>query len=487
MFILNKSIINNIDNIKSKILNPNDIIVGNYLFLSLNSRLCIKDSDYEIYSLKTNNINNIVKIMKNTNNHICFFKENLYVDKYAYDIINFIHKNNYSDEYNDFLYQSLLKKHYDIFNYIEKLDINNFNSIVNNEYNIIKYIDNQPLLPINYCNKLMKTTVNKIALQILNEMYKILINYNYEIHYDIYENNDKLFNFMILCLRNNDILLFLKLTTLFKLNYTNDNFISVLIKNNHKLDVIIDEMQEKNIYSNNNDYIYLLLILNKVNRIQQFDINTIDINIIIPYLHKYNSLISFYYLCENKIDIINTTVCRYNINFLKIYVHFANIDKIFEYLKIHICDNDYLDEIIYMIQKIDALDINKIKQLLLILFMSMDKQNNDNIIIKKIFELDFNKKLLLDHELVLHVILKKNEELFYYLMSFLTHEEQNNLLSTVITTNEIDCDGNTLYHYICMQNLCIGLCVNNKIRNNKGFKPLDLCKINTNYYGKYKS
>ena len=49
--------------------------------------------------------------------------------------------------------------------------------------------------------------------------------------------------------------------------------------------------------------------------------------------------------------------------------------------------------------------------------------------------------------------------------------------------NELkDQDGNTIYHYICKNNICLGYNINNKLRNNKGYRPLDMCQISAKYY-----
>jgi ankyrin repeat protein len=44
-----------------------------------------------------------------------------------------------------------------------------------------------------------------------------------------------------------------------------------------------------------------------------------------------------------------------------------------------------------------------------------------------------------------------------------------------------DINGNSVYHYICLNELCIGMDIENK-ENIFGYKPSDYCKISTNYY-----
>ena len=44
-----------------------------------------------------------------------------------------------------------------------------------------------------------------------------------------------------------------------------------------------------------------------------------------------------------------------------------------------------------------------------------------------------------------------------------------------------DIYGNTVYHYVCLNELCIGMAIDNK-ENIFGYKPSDYCKISQNYY-----
>jgi ankyrin repeat protein len=47
--------------------------------------------------------------------------------------------------------------------------------------------------------------------------------------------------------------------------------------------------------------------------------------------------------------------------------------------------------------------------------------------------------------------------------------------------NITDKYGNTVYHYICLNELCVVLAIENK-QNIFGFKPSDYCKLALNYY-----
>jgi ankyrin repeat protein len=45
----------------------------------------------------------------------------------------------------------------------------------------------------------------------------------------------------------------------------------------------------------------------------------------------------------------------------------------------------------------------------------------------------------------------------------------------------VDIFGNSVYHYICLNELCIGMAIENK-ENLFGYKPSAYCKISLNYY-----
>ena len=45
----------------------------------------------------------------------------------------------------------------------------------------------------------------------------------------------------------------------------------------------------------------------------------------------------------------------------------------------------------------------------------------------------------------------------------------------------VDEYGNSVYHYICLNGLCIGMMIENK-HNIFGYKPIDYCKISPKYY-----
>ena len=65
---------------------------------------------------------------------------------------------------------------------------------------------------------------------------------------------------------------------------------------------------------------------------------------------------------------------------------------------------------------------------------------------------------------------------------------KNNQEDIIYFLKSMNCDmishdiyGNTVYHYVCLNELCIGMAVENK-ENIFGYKPSDYCKISQNYY-----
>ena len=99
-------------------------------------------------------------------------------------------------------------------------------------------------------------------------------------------------------------------------------------------------------------------------------------------------------------------------------------------------------------------------------------------ILKKVIKLEENIKYnLIKNNYIIKILEKKEEEMFYYYINLFDRKEQEKIFSETK-----DNEGNTIYHYICKNNICLGMTINNKIRNNKGYKPLDLCQIIHKYY-----
>ena len=486
-----KSIIksNILDIIKDIQKNKTDIIIGNYLFKIFNLEVNQKD-EYEIYTYnsesKLSYLDNINKLLKLSNNHICYYDNNFYITKELKDILDLIIKNiDFSDEYKIFLLNKMQKQDYSIYDFIDSCDLDNFVKIANTQIELIKTFNNIIYLPITYCvNKLIHEKSTTIK-HILKNMYDILCNLEYEIHPKIFDNKNidyydcitnkynynDLYDLLNLTITNNNKL-FIRCVNIFKLDYKNQDFIYLLKShiNNDILIEILNLLLKNKIYSEEK-YLEILLILDKVNYFSSKK-TKIDFNKILKYLIKYNSFISFYYLLENYKE--ELFIPELPIDFLKIYLSLNKENKtinklINSQLKLsHKNINYLLDN--YNKNIIDEEDIN---------FLSEISENIINLsILKKLLNLNNKiKNRLVNNNYLFKLLDLKEEDMFYYFINLFERKEIDKFFVELKDT-----EGNTLYHYICKNNICLGITINNKLRNNKGFRPLDLCKITHKYY-----
>jgi len=502
LFILNddySSIINRNKSIKiiKELKQDTDILIGNCLFKIFNFNLEIDDGDFEIFSIS--NKKKILNILKMTENHICYYNNNFYITEQFKSILDLIIKNNFSNEYNQFLLNSMIKKNHDIYYFIDKLDIVNFNKVYTSQFDIIKYINNLPYYPINYCMYMIHKYKNNIAREVLINMFNLLKNFDYDIHPKILDNNyenyeeiniskfneaSNLHDLLNICLEKHEYSFFARCITVFKLNYTNSDFIYLIKNRVNDINEIIKNIKEKDVY-NHKDFLELLLILNQVNEFHNCEYKNdnlvIDFNTLIFYLNKYNSNVSFYYILDNYFDKIQIKDIL-SIDFIKIYLYFvvkktnAN-DIILNYLNIILEKNNTcvnLEKILDLL--INCLNKNEVKleHISIIIYKLINHQNN----LKHLLKLNENIKYIIkDIDFIKSIIENKDEDLFYFIQNLFSKDEFNKILSDIK-----DNDGNTIYHLICKNNICLGYHINNKVRNNKGFKPLDMCLISSKYY-----
>lgn len=472
-------------------LDDNSILTGNIIFNIFDFDLKIDPEDYEIYSINNNkeNIHNIYEIMISTNNKLCIYQDKLYCLKDFEEIINIFKNNKYSREYYLFILKNNLKKNSNIFDSIDLLDMNEFQKKYKSQYNIIKYFNNKPYLPINYCYNKLDNCSNKILREILLNMTTILKTLKYEIHpkffdldntinYD-YNNNDikNLYQLMENCINTENYFILLRIITIFKLHIDNSEFIFFLLKYEHCVDKILKLIIDKNIYKTK-ELLEFLLILNKVNifnSIYNENDHKINFNELIIYFIKYNSIVSFYYVLEKYFQKIQIKNIMSN-DFLKIYLSFIknkdNYNKyLLEYFKI-IVDKNNIQSVIIL----NEINKNNLDENILDDFLNLISNSKNYKYIKYIVDTK-NKKILFTNYILFKILDNKEEELFYYIINLFEEEEKNDLFNKLK-----DNENNTLYHYICKNSVCVGFKINNKIRNNKGFKPLDLCTISHKYY-----
>jgi hypothetical protein len=463
--------------------NKTDVLIGDILYKIFDKELDIKEDEYEVFSINNDNdyLKNILNIMTETDNKICCYQENIYVTPELKTILDTIKSNKYSPEYNKYLLKSCLITN-DIFIHIDKLDLDKFNSVHKSQYNLIKKIHNKHYLPINYCKHKIRHMKNKLAKDILIQMADILSNYDYEIDPCIFdfENIDDytkqlysdISSYIDYWIEQNNYLL-CRYLTIFQINYANKDFIFSLLRHPLSIDKILKTIEEKNIY-NNEDFLKLLLVLNKVNYFVDKKQDIIIDNTLLSSVIYFDAKMSFFYLLDNYVDTITFDKILLKDDFLKIYLYFVSKKDnknilLNEYLinviklnKIHTID------IISILKLIENHDLKLITEIVYLLI-------NNNSVIKEIFKLNANiKSILKTNNILFNILDNTNEELFYYLIGLFEDDK--------IFTDLLDTDNNTLYHYICKNNICLGFKINNKLRNKKGFKPLDLCTVNKKYY-----
>ncbi len=474
----------------NNLLNINtDILTGNILYKLFDTNIEIANDDYEIFSINqdTEYLKNILNIMNESDNKICCFNNDIYVTEDLKNILDLIKSNKYSLEYNQYLLKSCMKSNDDIFESIDKLDLEKFNAVHKIQYNLIKKIHHKQYLPINYCFYKLKHTKNKIAKDIILQMSEILSNYTYELEPCIFdlENVDNYKNqsffdissYLDYWIENNNYLL-CRYLTIFQINYTNKDFIFCLLKHENKINKILELIKEKKIYDSDT-YLKLLLVLNKVNFfIEQNSKITID-NTFLSSIIYFDAKISFYYLLENYFNSLIFDKIILKDDFLKIYLYFVKLkdtkDIILNEYLLNLVKLDKLDyNIVSILELIDNYDLKLITEIIYLLI----NDHKNNTIIKDIFKINTKLKSIIQTQNILFKVLdNNNEELFYYLIGLFDNIEYDELFN-----NLLDEELNTLYHYICKNNICLGFKINNKNRNKKGFKPLDLCKISKKFY-----
>lgn len=268
--------------------------------------------------------------------------------------------------------------------------------------------------------------------------YDIIIKYNSRdtLKYLIIENKIDIFDAFHTIYMTDSIDLFslysnnteIKLTEIINYGLSISN---ELIKNNKFISYYFIYKNYPNIlsklYENNNTPLHI--IENKC-----INIMNLLIKLDKDFLYKNNNLgqIPFYRLIDKDLDIL--------INFIKYDYDFDFKDKENNNILHHCCKYGRYDLINYLIINHEP----KINNLL-------EQQNDD-----------------LETPLILSAI-NKHENIIYLLLSVLCENKKDIILL-------VDKHGNSVYHYICKNNLCIGMdIINNK--NKYGFRPSDYSKI----------
>jgi hypothetical protein len=104
---------------------------------------------------------------------------------------------------------------------------------------------------------------------------------------------------------------------------------------------------------------------------------------------------------------------------------------------------------------------------------------NDNINHDKIYD-TIKKIILIKNDIVNYQ--NKNYETPIIIAAKNNHEDIIYFLKSMnCNMNLLDIFGNSVYHYICLNELCIGMAIENK-ENIFGYKPSEYCNISQNYY-----
>jgi hypothetical protein len=334
------------------------------------------------------------------------------------------------------------------------------------------------------------------------EMYEILINPEYlkiRQNIDPFKSIDEL-NLSILnyYIRNdmvNDFYLYIKILCK---KPSSDIFKTIIEVNPTK---IINEGIKKKYFSEYNIYKIILLSqhLNYINDIK------FDINIAINFLDKiikHSLTKSFYYLYKIDSTIINT-------------VDSSNRTLLHQITEKDIKDNkegeEGIEDMIRLLITLDEKILSKkdIDNNTPLLYHSINNNYKIcEILIKIIKEKNLNNLFLDENnnkDTVLHILTKNNSNLklikliVYDFIELLNKKNINNetpiLISCKNSAEDIyyllkgigadleitDIYGNLPEHYICLNEICIGMAIQNK-PNIFGFLPSDYCKISQKYY-----
>jgi hypothetical protein len=327
------------------------------------------------------------------------------------------------------------------------------------------------------------------------EMYEILLTPEYlklrqsiEAFSSLEELNMSILNYYIINDMCDDFYSYIKL--IYK-KPSSDIFHTIIDTNPKK---IITEGIKKKYFSDYNIYKIILLSeqLNYINLIH-FDIN-IAVNFLDKIIKKCLTK-SFYYLYKKDTNIINTVDANnntllHNINISEREDLVEDMIKLLVTLDEHILskknNNGYTPLLYHAENNIDiCLLLIKVIQEKNLTNLFNDKTNDNNnllhILCKKNINLRIIKKVVYDNIELINNVNNNNEtpimiscknkcEDIYYLLKGIGAD-----------LNVLDMFGNTLEHYICLNEMCIGMGIKNK-ENIFGYTPQDYCKISSDYY-----
>jgi hypothetical protein len=496
---------------KEKFINPSHVILSNYNLKRIGfykDKLYVSAIFISDYNKFGDTINS--ELMDPVfNTHIDIFdilNHNEYDIKTIFDLIN---KKNYTE----FIKQKYTK--YDIFydkltpiEYTLNLFIKEQNDIIKSQLRLIildlnEYIYQRP--PIFYCflnnleefdAELYEIILNSSKSNIFHDIKKELEN---ELNFkNIHDINILILKYYIIKDKSDEFYQYIKYKNVDDKNIKIEQEIfNNIIKYDPK-NIIITGIKN-NYFSDRSKYKIILWTQN----LDYFNLfgDDFNIDIAVDYINEIidNCFIkSFYFLYKIDNTIINT-LDENNNNLLH------NINQ----------KNKYQDMITILLKLDDSLLFkkNKFGEIPLIKHIKDQNFNIVNILLKYIIDtnnetifeiIDNDKNNILHHlcklfsynnndilDYIKRIVLIKKDIINYQNKNYETPiilAAKNNQEDVIYFLKSMNCDlnlcdiyGNTVYHYICLNELCIGMAIENK-ENIFGYKPSEYCKISLNYY-----
>jgi hypothetical protein len=377
-------------------------------------------------------------------------------------------------------------------NLIKNLSDNDLNKIYNKQTPIEYCLD----LYISHSNKILKNNLEQIILYLNTRksirpcyLYATLIKlniinptlYSYlsndkSMHIDTYSMID---DYMIAMYIDTDNIIILEYLKTVNISITIDLINKIV---NKKCTNIINSLIKANIN------VYHIVSIS-----DNMDLITIDHLLLFNYLElilEFGSSRAFYYLYEYNNSILDT-IFEDNMNILfKIKPKNNYIELIQIILKLapellNDCDTFGNTPILYHAR-------NNPEILLVLLKSNVSFELTCNNIKNNIFHEYLLGNAIEQTHIVLSILLNRYTDLINKTnilnetpLLIAAKNNYENIFTTLFNYNKdiiSDTDGNTIYHYICKNNMCLGMTIDNSYVNLQGLKPIDYCKIDISYY-----
>jgi hypothetical protein len=494
---------------KEKFRNPSHVILSNYNLKRIgyyNNKLYVSSIFIADYNKFAETINSeLIDPVFNT--HIDIFdvlNHNHYNNHTIFDLIN--RKNYIEFSKKKFTKYDILQEKITPFEYTLDLFLKEQNNIIKSQLRLILLDLNDKTYqrpPIFYC-------FLKNLEEVDSELYEIIISSSksrifhdikkdFELDFkNIHDINNLILKYYISKDKSDEIYEYLKYKNGDDKNVKIDQDIFNNIVKFDPKNIIITGIKN-NFFSERTKYKIILWIQN----LDYFNLidDDFNIDIAISYINEIidNCFIkSFYFLYKVDSSIINI-MDENNNNLLH------NINQ----------KNKYEDMLTLLLKLDDSLLFKKniFGEIPIIKHIKQKNYNIVNILLnyiidtnnETIFEIiDNDKNCILHHlcrinrdddnsnlEFIKKIVLIKKDIINYQNKNYETPiivASKNNQEDIIYFLKSMNCDmnlhdiyGNTVYHYVCLNELCIGMAVENK-ENIFGYKPSDYCKISQNYY-----